>query len=285
MSPTQKTDNTTGVKPTVANKASTSNPREVKNISASKAPENPVNSEAEEIVAERDILTGRILAEDGESCLRCIDKGLKCTLIFLGFENEAKCAACRRSGSQYCIRQRRPQDCYMFYGHPWNSPNYFAVGRGPNSREMEEILEEHFLGKIIDSIGAYTYIYIYGRKQHSMTLPPFNGSDLPAAIRPEDFKSKTWKDVLPISMNKSAHRRLEDNIADEGKSAEQKAEEQESVLEALMAPLLMFNSPEFVPRKVKEERRLRYYPIRAMHLSEYLANGGEMSDVQKAAME
>ncbi|KAI2775736.1 hypothetical protein F4815DRAFT_504100 [Daldinia loculata] len=238
-------------------------------MSTGKESKKPVNSKSDDY--ERDPLTGRPLADYGESCLRCIDKGLKCTLIFVGFENEAKCAACRRSNSQYCIRQRRPQDCYMFYGHPWNSPNYFAVGEGPNSREMDEILQEHFLGKIIDSLGTWAYIYIYGPKQNSMTLPPFNGSCLPAATRPDDFKSKTWKDVLPISINRSDLGRIGDHIVEMCKSAEEKAAEQKlAAEEALQASMSVTNSTGMVPRRFNHKKRSECYQIRGMHVSEYL---------------
>ncbi|KAI0115278.1 hypothetical protein F4814DRAFT_460058 [Daldinia grandis] len=293
MSSIQQTVNAADAKQIVANEASPKQPRESKDGPAGKESGNPVNSEAggsselsdDATVYARDALTGRLLAEDGESCLRCIDKELKCTLIFLGFETEAKCAACRRSNSQYCIRQRRPQDCFKFYGRPWNSPNYFAVGESPSLAEMEEILREHFLAKDIDWLG--TYLYVYDPKQRNMALPPFNGSDLPASVRPEDFKSKTWKDVLPILQNKSALRRLKDGEAEENKTEEEKAEEKKIEAEAIKASVAMLSAPGFAPktRKPRGSQRSRYYPVRAMHVSEYLANNGETLEVQITQIE
>lgn len=54
---------------------------------------------------EKDIVTGRVLSDAGRSCLRCVDKGLRCTLLYAGQEGAVQCAACRRSGAHPCVRQ------------------------------------------------------------------------------------------------------------------------------------------------------------------------------------
>ncbi|KAI1405781.1 hypothetical protein F4819DRAFT_347706 [Hypoxylon fuscum] len=151
----------------------------------------------------RDIITGRTLVEDGESCLRCIEKGLRCTLNFVGVEGVAKCAACKRSNTQHCLRQRAPWKRISFVGPPWKNPNYFAVGDHLNPADMEEMLQEHFLGQQTYRHG--TYSHEADRKQ--MALPPFNGTDLPIGERPENWKTMDWKRALPIPENKSLHPR------------------------------------------------------------------------------
>ncbi|OTA81608.1 hypothetical protein M434DRAFT_17335 [Hypoxylon sp. CO27-5] len=151
----------------------------------------------------RDHITGRLLAEDGGSCLRCTEKGLRCTLNFFGLEGEAKCAACRRSDSKYCIRQFRIDRRIRFIGEPWKDPNYFTVGDQPSPEEMEEILREHHLGKqkYVDGM------YLYETEIKQMAIPPYNGSNLPIEERSENWKSANWKSVLPIWKNRSQHPR------------------------------------------------------------------------------
>ncbi|KAI2636388.1 hypothetical protein GGS26DRAFT_493247 [Hypomontagnella submonticulosa] len=147
----------------------------------------------------RDRVTGRELAEDGGSCLRCIEKGLRCTLNFKGVRGEDKCAACRRSNAEHCIRQLAPEQRIHFTGPPWHNPNFFTVGTALSPMEMEEILYDHYLGKKTAMFGTYEYEAV--RKQ--MALPPFNGSDLPLEERPKNWQSMDWKDALPIWQNRS----------------------------------------------------------------------------------
>ncbi|KAL7626189.1 hypothetical protein AAE478_002959 [Parahypoxylon ruwenzoriense] len=152
----------------------------------------------------RDKLTGRVLSDDGGSCLRCIEKGLKCTLYFFGVEGEDKCAACKRSGAQYCIRQFHPNKRLPFWGPPWKSPNYFTIGDDiPSRAEMEDLIREHYQGQQRYSHGTYQYEGDLER----MALPPFNGSDLPVPERPENWKTMDWTRVLPVLTNASLHPR------------------------------------------------------------------------------
>ncbi|KAI0840527.1 hypothetical protein F5Y06DRAFT_262978 [Hypoxylon sp. FL0890] len=166
-------------------------------------PRNELGRPEKENTLPRDFITGRALVEDGGSCLRCIEKGLRCTLNFVGVEGEAKCAACRRSGVQYCIRQYGIEKRIEFEGPPWKNPNYFTVGERPSALEMKEILQEHFLGE--ETYRHGTYLCETERKQ--MALPPFNGSDLPMKQRPENWKTTTWRSVLPVWRNRSLHPR------------------------------------------------------------------------------
>ncbi|KAI1417748.1 hypothetical protein F5Y13DRAFT_185079 [Hypoxylon sp. FL1857] len=175
--------------------------RETAKSSRSKFRDEP--GKPEEKVLPRDVITGRTLVEDGGSCLRCIEKGLRCTLNFVGVEGVAKCAACKRSGAQYCIRQLGLARSIPYEGPPWDNPNYFAIGDDPSPEEMREILLEHYLGK--QTYAHDTYLYEVERKQ--MVLPAFNGSDLPIEQRPKNWKTANWKSVLPIWKNRSLYPR------------------------------------------------------------------------------
>ncbi|KAI1105958.1 hypothetical protein F4804DRAFT_349549 [Jackrogersella minutella] len=151
----------------------------------------------------RDLATGRELVEDGGSCLRCIENGLRCTLKFLGLEGAAKCAGCKRSGNQYCVRQRVADEWIPFQGPPWHNPNFFAVGDEPSQAEMEEILYNHYEGQDIYLGGSY----ISEGDRRRMILPPFNGRDLPLAERQGNWQTMDWQRVLPVWKNRSFHPR------------------------------------------------------------------------------
>ncbi|OTA66589.1 hypothetical protein K449DRAFT_462596 [Hypoxylon sp. EC38] len=209
MSPIQyqQASSEAGAKQTMYEKSSASQVREIKE----RVQDSPKTSNSKSVVkAEakgeerlRDHITGRILAEDGGSCLRCTEKGLRCTLNFFGLEGEAKCAACRRSNSKYCIRQFGIERRIPFIGDPWKDPNYFTVGDQPSPEEMEEILQEHHLGKqkFVDGM------YLYETEIKKMAIPPYNGSNLPIEERSENWKRANWKSVLPIWKNRSRHPR------------------------------------------------------------------------------
>ncbi|KAI0010320.1 hypothetical protein F4779DRAFT_627270 [Xylariaceae sp. FL0662B] len=150
----------------------------------------------------RDRITGRPLAEDGVSCLRCIEKGLRCTLRFQGEVGQPRCAACKRSNSRYCLRLRAgPHDA--FRGPPWKDPNFFSVGDNISREEMEALLKEHCLGPQKYLNGSY----LYEAEREEMALPPFNGSDLPLENRHKNWKSMDWKHVLPTFRNQSLYPR------------------------------------------------------------------------------
>ncbi|XXH04812.1 hypothetical protein Hte_011234 [Hypoxylon texense] len=152
----------------------------------------------------RDVVTGRPLVDDGGSCLRCTEKGLRCTLNFVGVEGVGQCAACKRSKAPRCIRQRAPEKRIFFMGAPWKNPNYFCVGEPFGCwDEMEEALKEHFQGAPAYARG----MYLPSGGEKNMALPPYNGSDRPIDERAENWKSMDWKRVLPIAINRSYHPR------------------------------------------------------------------------------
>ncbi|KAI0382922.1 hypothetical protein F5Y04DRAFT_287555 [Hypomontagnella monticulosa] len=147
----------------------------------------------------RDYITGREIADDGATCLRCAEKGLRCTLNFKGVRGEDKCAACRRSGTEHCIRQLPPDERAPFEGPPWRSPNFFTIGTVLDPKDMEERLHEFFLGNKTYAFGTYQY----EEDRKLLALPAFNGSDLPLEERRENWQSMEWRDVLPIWQNRS----------------------------------------------------------------------------------
>ncbi|KAI8634621.1 hypothetical protein F5Y19DRAFT_485630 [Xylariaceae sp. FL1651] len=178
----------------------------------------------------RDYVTGRVLSEDGQSCLNCTRKELRCTLNYAGKEVEPQCAACRRSKTQYCVRLRPLLDSGRdtpYSGPPWKNPNFVAGvansgrkgGLADLSREeMEDILREHYLGRERYVLGNY----IAEGKTRNFVLPPFNGVDLDE--RPEDWQKIGWRDVLPIRLNRSLRPRGvegEDGDGEEGGREEQ----------------------------------------------------------------
>jgi len=158
----------------------------------------------------RDLVTGCMISEEGRTCLRCKEKGLRCTLNYMGKESEPRCAACRRSDTEYCV-SFRPWDpsgkAIPFTGPHWKSPNFAAStedGPAPLSRwEMEALLREYHEGEK-GYVGG-SYIPVNDKK--NFVMPPFNGIDLPEEGRPENYKDMTWKDALPIWQNRSLHPR------------------------------------------------------------------------------
>ncbi|KAI0552068.1 hypothetical protein F4679DRAFT_572016 [Xylaria curta] len=156
----------------------------------------------------RDYVTGRMLSEYGRSCLRCTEKGLRCTFNFVGKENEPQCVACRRSKEPYCIRFRPPKTnkkSIPFNGPPWKNPNFVAgtAEDGKTARltrsDLENLLCEFYHGESGYVLGNY----VAERDMSNYVLPPFNGGDLPIADRPKNYETMDWKDVLPDWRNRS----------------------------------------------------------------------------------
>ncbi|KAI1501238.1 hypothetical protein F5X99DRAFT_409208 [Biscogniauxia marginata] len=148
----------------------------------------------------RDLITGRLLSKNGQSCLRCAEKGLRCTLHFYGFDTETRCAACRRSGTEHCVRPLKIQDRVPYSGPPWKDPNFVTGEAKPLPQaQMEKILREHFEG-------PQSYLqghYVHAGEQRRMVLPPFNHSGLPWEQRPEGWEKLDWRKILPTHMNRS----------------------------------------------------------------------------------
>ncbi|KAI1460639.1 hypothetical protein F4805DRAFT_454566 [Annulohypoxylon moriforme] len=217
-------------------------------------PQGKLNQSNEEDEPKRDLATGRVLVDDGGSCLRCTEKGLNCTLNFVGVESVDKCAACKRSGTQYCIRQRPVEKLIPFRGPPWQNPNFFSVGDEPSPEEMVEILQEHYQGQ--DTYCNGEYMCESDRK--GMTLPPFNGSDLPIGDRMENWKSADWKKVLPRWKNASYYKDCKRFSGDKEQSdavGEQQAFVSQDTLDYF--------------------RALRKYTPRNIHVQEYTKELGE----------
>ncbi|KAI0105440.1 hypothetical protein GGR51DRAFT_560286 [Nemania sp. FL0031] len=163
----------------------------------------PEIPEPEEYV--RDKVTGRPLAYQGRTCLRCVEKDLRCTLTFVGKELEIQCAACRRSKAPLCVRFRPAASSskdMTFNGPVWKNP-YFVAGE-PDGRmaprdSVETALREFYDGRSKYVMGKYVSHWEAG----DWGLPPFNGSDLPPGERPEKYEDLTWRDVLPYWRNES----------------------------------------------------------------------------------
>ncbi|RYP09417.1 hypothetical protein DL764_001296 [Monosporascus ibericus] len=130
----------------------------------------------------RDLTTGRVLAENSRSCLRCAEKGLKCTLLFAGKEGEVQCAACRRASADQCVRQAL-KDL-----HP-----------GADQSGWRAVVNEHHARITTYASGEL----IEARDRLNMALPPFNGADLPPEERPQRWQTLGWRDVLPLGRNRS----------------------------------------------------------------------------------
>ncbi|KAI0481577.1 hypothetical protein F4859DRAFT_425500 [Xylaria cf. heliscus] len=171
----------------------------------------------------RDYITGRILSEYGISCLRCTQKGLRCTFNYIGKENEAQCAACRRSKAPYCVRFKPPREekrRIPFNGPPWVNPNFVAGTAEDGTtaplprQELENLLREFYHGESGYVLGSY----VAERDLRNYVLPPFNGSDLPLEDRPENYETMNWKDVLPDWRHRSLQpRKDKDDEAEEEK--------------------------------------------------------------------
>ncbi|KAI1743979.1 hypothetical protein F4680DRAFT_444670 [Xylaria scruposa] len=165
-------------------------------------------TENKDVRRPRDYVTGRTLSEFGRSCLRCTEKGLRCTFNFVGKEKEPQCVACRRSKVPYCIRFQpltKSKKSIPFNGPPWKNPNFIAgtaddrkTVRLPR-RDLEDTLCESYHGESGYVLGNY----VTERDTSNFVLPPFNGCDLPIADRPKDYETMDWKDVLPEWRNRS----------------------------------------------------------------------------------
>ncbi|KAK5627661.1 hypothetical protein RRF57_003376 [Xylaria bambusicola] len=165
-------------------------------------------SETDDGKPPRDCVTGRKLSNHGRSCLRCLEKGLRCTLNYLGKESEPQCAACRRSKAPHCVRFQplgEHERGIPFYGPPWKNPNFAAGGPAGKAvarlprEQLEEILREFYEGRKGYVMGQY----MTASDVHNFALPPFNGADLPPVDRPENYEEMDWKDVLPDWRNRS----------------------------------------------------------------------------------
>lgn len=105
----------------------------------------------------RDRTTGQNQARYDRSCLRCVEKGLRCTFNFVGKEHESQCAACRRSQVEYCVRFYPPADNDGSYWDdvPWKNPNFVAGTAKNNGKrspqlpreELEEMIREFYFGR------------------------------------------------------------------------------------------------------------------------------------------
>ncbi|KAI1777781.1 hypothetical protein F4818DRAFT_456831 [Hypoxylon cercidicola] len=223
----------------------------------------------------RDLVTGRKLVDDGGSCLRCIEKGLKCTLNFVGVSGVTQCAACKRSNVPHCIRQRPLERRLLFLGPPWKSPNYFTAGEPLSRQEMEEVLKEHFQGREMYSRG----MYLPGGGEKKLALPPFNGSDRPIGYRLQNWKTMDWTRVLPIAKNRSYHPRpinlKEEKILPTSAPIPSSASSSPTTTETISTLLISSQETESDDEPIMSEEVLehmthsRKYQRRTIHLREY----------------
>ncbi|KAI5868116.1 hypothetical protein GGS23DRAFT_608677 [Durotheca rogersii] len=209
----------------------------------------------------RDPVTGRRLAEDGEKCVRCAGKGLRCTLSYVGAEGAARCGGCRRAGAPYCVRrQGRASRRVAFAGPPWKDPNYFAVvgdgeaaadePDGGRAAAVEAILRAHFLG-------PDTYVHGGGEYRRAADLARLALPPLPPAPARKTRETRAdadagWRRVLPIWQNTSLRAGRGGGAGEDGPEAE---ERQDDALKYLRTAR-------------------KYWPRRA-HLKEELADLGE----------
>ncbi|RYO79546.1 hypothetical protein DL766_005608 [Monosporascus sp. MC13-8B] len=219
----------------------------------------------------RDLTTGRVLAESSRSCLRCADKGLKCTLLFASKEGEVQCAACRRAGADRCVRQAL-EDL-----HPGADQGGWRAVAGEHRARITAYLN----GELVEA-----------RDKLNMALPPFNGADLPPEERPQRWQALGWRDSLPLRRNTSLLREEEDvrellwkreegvGSAEERGESEGREKEKGRVLEESRSPTekpepmdgaaVDPKDPEVLHEQLKHLRNIRRYPQREMHLNEAL---------------
>ncbi|KAI1268312.1 hypothetical protein F5Y18DRAFT_374742 [Xylariaceae sp. FL1019] len=145
-------------------------------------------------------VTGRILAKHHTACVRCVEKGLRCTLNYAGQEQQPTCGACRRSKVQFCVRYEGLK--IPHFGPIWKDPNFIfgCNDKGVQSsvEEAEEILREHFEGRPQYVMGSY----ITTLDAQSMALPSFR--------RSHDWENVSWQDVLPVWQNMSINAQEKD---------------------------------------------------------------------------
>ncbi|RYP21198.1 hypothetical protein DL765_002337 [Monosporascus sp. GIB2] len=222
----------------------------------------------------RDLTTGRVLAESSRSCLRCADKGLKCTLLFAGKEGEVQCAACRRAGADRCVRQAL-EDL-----HPGADQGGWRAVVGEHRARITTYLN----GELVEAHDKF-----------NMVLPPFNGADLPPEERPQRWQALGWRDVLPLRRNRSLLREEADvrellrerderaGKAEDMGSAEDREKEKGKMLEEPRGPAeksepvdgdaVDLKDPEVLHKQLEQLKHLQHirkYPQREMHLSEAL---------------
>ncbi|KAI5928412.1 hypothetical protein F4810DRAFT_717027 [Camillea tinctor] len=157
---------------------------------------------------QRDKLTGRILAENGKTCLRCTRVGLRCTLNFFGMDREERCAACRRSGAEHCVRPRGFADDELPYrgggggGLPSHDLPYVTGARPPLSRaQMEEVLRE----QLAEDESLLQGFYVSASERARMALPRATARDKEPPEEDEGWGEPAthWRKVLPTHMNRS----------------------------------------------------------------------------------
>ncbi|RYP50510.1 hypothetical protein DL768_004015 [Monosporascus sp. mg162] len=223
--------------------------------SKQKAPKDSGGGQDEEDGPPRDLTTGRVLAENSRSCLRCAEKGLKCTLLFAGKEGDVQCAACRRAGRDRCVRQAL-EDL-----HP-----------GADQSGWRAVIDEHH---------ARTTTYVNGelveaRNKLNMALPPFSGADLPPEERPQRWQTLGWRDVLPLGRNRSLLSEEEDvrellrERAELEADGEEKGREEAEGKGPVDAAAADPEDPEVLHEQLKHLQHIRKYPQREVHLNEAL---------------
>ncbi|RYP79209.1 hypothetical protein DL771_000187 [Monosporascus sp. 5C6A] len=187
----------------------------------------------------RDLTTGRVLAENSRSCLRCAEKGLKCTLLFAGKEGDVQCAACRRAGADRCVRQAL-EDL-----HP-----------GADQSGWRAVVDEHH-ARITTHVNGEL---VEARDKLHMALPPFNG-----VLREEEDVRELLRERAESVVDGEERERGEDK----GKAPKERRSPREKS-EPLDADAADLEDPDVLHEQLKHLQHIRKYPQREMHLNEAL---------------
>ena len=221
----------------------------------------------------KDITTGRVLALNGRPCLQCADKGLKCTFLFAGTEQDAQCAACRRQSATRparCVRMSKDDAALMTVDIDELRKEAIRLGikrtkngiegAGAHAMQLAEnaaaarvrwnaVVRDHEdeLQDIVYVNGEPMSRRDAGRNFALPKHPP----------RPDGENSAGWRDVLPTPENRSLAREeadVEDILRPRERSGAKGPEVGEDLAER--------------DERIKFTQRVRRYQQRPAHLSE-----------------
>ncbi|KAI1811135.1 hypothetical protein GGS20DRAFT_130109 [Poronia punctata] len=148
----------------------------------------------------------RCTEDVGRSCLRCREKGLRCTLNYIGKESEPQCAACRRSRAEYCVSIRPKNERRRvgpFFGPPWLNPDFVgSTAKGVAAlphQQLQEIIRQHYAGEPGYVMGHY----LCASDVQSFALPSYSGAGFSELDRADNSWNVTWKDILPTRLHRT----------------------------------------------------------------------------------
>ena len=219
----------------------------------------------------KDLTTGRVLAPYGRPCLQCVDKGLKCTFLFAGSENDEQCAACRRqSATEFvrCVRQSIADAALL-------SIDIEELRAAAAASDPSQETDDHIDKLAADAAKArvrwnavvrdheaerdlHDMVYVNGEpisrrdaaRNFAMPKPP---------PRPTGEPARGWRDVLPTPENRSFVREeadVEKILRSREAGGSKGLEEDKDLVEHY--------------ERIKYLQRLRRYQPRVVHLTETL---------------